>query len=101
MHPQIPDFQIVISGPNTVLSEKNASMESLFVQLSDDIYISILKKLTLMIGLWSRVTFIEYYIILKRVNVTRFIYQPFIVNHYLTGSHFTQRLTEIKPGLIL
>ncbi len=50
MHPQIPDFQIVISGPNTVLSEKNASMESLFVQLSDDIYISILKKLTLMIG---------------------------------------------------
>ncbi len=33
LHPQIPDFQIVVSQPNIVLT----SMESLFIQLSDDV----------------------------------------------------------------
>ncbi len=36
LHPQIPDFQIVVSQPNIVLSLTNyTSMERLFIQLSD------------------------------------------------------------------
>ncbi len=36
LHPQIPDFQIVVSQPNIVLTN-HTSMESLFIQLSDDV----------------------------------------------------------------
>ncbi len=36
LHPQIPDFQIVVSRPNIVLSN-HTSMERLFIQLSDDV----------------------------------------------------------------
>ncbi len=42
LHPQIADFQIVVSLPNTVLYPNNhTSVESLFIQLSDDVYISV------------------------------------------------------------
>ncbi len=34
LHPQIPDFQIVASRPNFVLTN-HTSMESLFIQLAD------------------------------------------------------------------
>ncbi len=33
--PQIPDFQIVVSRPNIAIY--HTSMESLFIQLSDDV----------------------------------------------------------------
>jgi len=36
LHPQIPDFQIVVSRPNIVLSNHT----SIFNKLSDDVYIS-------------------------------------------------------------
>jgi len=36
LHPQIPDFQIVVSQPNIVISNY-ISMEHLFIQLSDDV----------------------------------------------------------------
>ncbi len=36
LHPQIPDFQIVVSRPNIVLTN-HTSMESLFIQLSGDV----------------------------------------------------------------
>uniref|UniRef100_A0A8C1JXX2 Phosphodiesterase 2A n=1 Tax=Cyprinus carpio TaxID=7962 RepID=A0A8C1JXX2_CYPCA len=48
--PQIPDFQIVVSQTNIVLLTNHTSMERLFIQLSDDVYISISQKLTLMPG---------------------------------------------------
>uniref|UniRef100_A0A673MT34 Catalase n=1 Tax=Sinocyclocheilus rhinocerous TaxID=307959 RepID=A0A673MT34_9TELE len=35
LHPQIPDFQIVVSRPDIVLTN-HTSMESVFIQLSDD-----------------------------------------------------------------
>ncbi len=49
LHPQIPDFKIVVSRPNIVQSKQwnvffIQSMESLFIQLSDDVYISIKKN---------------------------------------------------------
>ncbi len=38
LHPQIPDFQIVVSLSNIVLSLQNhTSMEILFIVLSDDV----------------------------------------------------------------
>ncbi len=36
LHSQIPDFQIVVSQPNKVLTN-HTSIESLFIQLSDDV----------------------------------------------------------------
>ncbi len=44
MHPHIQDIQIVIFQPNVITN--HTSMKSLFFQLSDDVYISNLKKLT-------------------------------------------------------
>uniref|UniRef100_A0A8C2JBA9 Transmembrane channel-like protein n=1 Tax=Cyprinus carpio TaxID=7962 RepID=A0A8C2JBA9_CYPCA len=41
LHPQIPDFQIVVSQTNIVLLKNHTSMEILFIHLSDDVYISI------------------------------------------------------------
>ncbi len=37
LHPRIPDFQIVVSQQNILTN--HTSMESLFIQLSDDAYI--------------------------------------------------------------
>ncbi len=48
LHPQIPDFQIVVSQQNILTN--HTSMESLSIQLSDDAYISISKKWSLITG---------------------------------------------------
>ncbi len=48
LHPRIPDFKIVVSRPNIILTNYT-SMERLFIQHSDDVYISIKKKLTIII----------------------------------------------------
>ncbi len=39
LHPQIPDFQIVVSRPNIIryTSTNQTSTESVFIQLSDDV----------------------------------------------------------------
>ncbi len=49
LHPQIADFQIIVSQPNIVLTN-HTSMESLCIQLLDDINLN-LEKWPLLTGL--------------------------------------------------
>ncbi len=63
MHPQIPDLQIVVQYISQIcpIITNHKSMERLFIQLSDDVYISedFCKNLHLWLVLWSsRVTYV-------------------------------------------
>ncbi len=58
---QIPDFQIDVSQNSHILTN-HTSMESLYIQLLDDVQISIVKNVSLRLDLWSKVTYYTLYV---------------------------------------